>query len=226
MPWLVLASRSVAKPQSKSAGRRAAARDDATSGYADRRAEILRAAAGVFKSRGLRGSTFSHVAEALGTDRASLYYYFSSKEELFQELVSEAVRVNLDAATAVSKEKIDAPEKLRRIIEALMVSYGEFYPVLYLLIQENLSHVAPEHQDWADGIREVNRKYEKLLVRIIEQGQKDGTIRTHAPPWVLAYGIIGMVGWSNRWFNPADSELSAEEIGKAFADTVLDGLAV
>lgn len=45
-------------------------------------------------------------------------------------------------------------------------------------------------------------------------------------PWVIGYGIIGMVAWSNRWFDPNDSSVQAEEIGSAFADTLLSGLQV
>jgi hypothetical protein len=33
-----------------------------------------------------------------------------------------------------------------------------------------------------------------------------------------------MVAWSNRWFNPNESEVPAEEIGAAYADTLLSGL--
>ncbi|WP_051471196.1 TetR/AcrR family transcriptional regulator [Patulibacter minatonensis] len=214
----------MAKEPSKSASRRQAARDDATSGYEDRRREILRVGAEVFKARGLRGATLSHVAEALGTDRASLYYYFSSKEELFHEVVGEATRTNLEAARAIHAEDVPAPVKLRRLMEGLMVSYADFYPVLYVLIQENLSHVAPEHSGWADEMRQVNREYERVLVAIVQEGQDAGTLRVAGPAWVVAYGIIGMLGWSNRWFVPERSTTSAADIGAGFADAVLDGI--
>jgi hypothetical protein len=42
-------------------------------------------------------------------------------------------------------------------------------------------------------------------------------------PWVIAYGIIGMVTWSNRWFHPDKSAVRAEEIGAACAETLLQG---
>lgn len=213
----------VAKEPSKSASRRAAARDDATSGYEDRRREILRAGAEVFKQRGLRGATLSHVAEAMGADRASLYYYFSSKEELFHEIVGRAARINLESAVAIHAGDSPAPDKLRRLMEGLMVSYADFYPVLYVLIQENLTHAAEEHAGWAEEMKQVNREYERVLVAIVAEGQEAGTLRATAPAWVLAYGIIGMVAWSNRWYTP-DQPTSAQAIGSAFADAVLDGV--
>ncbi len=209
---------------SKIARRRAAARDDASSGYADRRREIVQVAARVFKERGFRGTTVAHIAEALGADRASLYYYVGSKEELFQAVVSEPMVRNLRNAQVIRDGEGPAPEKLRRLIDDLLHSYGEHYPVLYVLIQENLSHVAPERADWAEEMRRINRDYVDVLTDIVCGGQAEGTIRDTAPAWLLAYGIMGTLGWTNRWFNPDTSPVGADEIGAAFADMLLDGL--
>jgi TetR/AcrR family transcriptional regulator, cholesterol catabolism regulator len=211
--------------ESNIARRRAAARTDGGSEYSERRQEIIRVAARVFKERGLRGTTLSHVAEAMGADRATLYYYVASKEDLFQEIVGEAVKLNLATATEIRDADISAPEKLRQLIEKLMLSYAEFYPVLYVLIQENLNHVPPEQAEWAKEMKRINRAYERVVIDIVQEGQNQGTLRNSAPPWLVAYGILGMVAWTNRWFNPNDSRATAQEIGTAFADTILDGTA-
>jgi AcrR family transcriptional regulator len=207
------------------ANRRAAARGLNRREYADRRGEIIAAAAKVFKERGFRGTTLNHVAEAMSADRASMYYYFASKQELFQEIVIDAVKANVETAIAIRDGEGTAADKLRRLIEHMMDSYANNYPVLYVLIQENLSHVSPERSAWADEMRGVTREYEKAVIDIVEMGQREGTIRDIAPAWLLAYGVIGMVGWTNRWFNPRQSAATAEEIGAAFAETVLHGLA-
>jgi AcrR family transcriptional regulator len=217
-------SRQPSKDASNIARRRAAARDDMRTSYVARHREIVRVAAQVFKERGFLGTTLSHVADALGTDRASLYYYVSSKEALFQEIVADAVRLNLGTSVAGWDDHAPAPEKLRRLIEGLMMAYVEHHPVLFILLQENVDHLAPEHGEWAEEIKRFNEDYERMIVDIIQAGQDDGTLRATAPAWLLAHGIIGMVGWSYRWFDPEDSSLTAQEIGAAFADTVLLGL--
>ena len=76
--------------------RRAAAKADLAPNYEKRREEIYEAAACVFNRKGFSGTTVSAVAKELSIDRASLYYYISSKEQLFDELireVSDAVRI-------------------------------------------------------------------------------------------------------------------------------------
>ena len=54
----------------------------------DRRISILTAAAEVFVEEGFAASSMSTIASRLGGSKGTLYSYFSSKEELFAEVVS------------------------------------------------------------------------------------------------------------------------------------------
>ena len=147
-----------------------------------------------------------------------------SKEELFDEVVSDAVRANVARAQAIRDGAGHAPDKLARLITELMDSYAASYPFLYVFIQENLSHVGEKRSEWSTEMRGLNRAYQECVVDIITAGIAEGTVRPVAEPWVLAYGLIGMVGWTNRWFNPTKSDVDAATIGRAYADVVLDGL--
>jgi AcrR family transcriptional regulator len=200
------------------ARRRAAALGDGRPEYVERRREIVRAASEVFKARGFRGTTLGHVAERMGVDRASLYYYYSSKEELFDDLVADAVEVVTSTARAIRDSDAPAPHKLRRLIEDVMCCYERRYPVLFVLVQENLEQLAPAHARALKG-------YEEIVTEIIQGGLDDGSLRSRAPAWVLAHGVVGVLAWTNRWFVPAQSPLGSGEIGAAFSDLLLDGLA-
>ncbi len=204
--------------------RRAAAQGEGRTAYTERRQEIITAAARLFKTRGFRGTSIGQIAKALGTDRATLYYYIGSKEELFDEVVSDEVRANVARAQAIRDGEGTAPDKLYRLVTELMDSYAASYPFLYVFIQENLSHVSERRSEWSQEMRRLNKTYEDCVVAIIETGVAEGTIRPVAEPWVLAYGLIGMVGWTNRWFNPEKSPVDAATIGRAYADVLLDGL--
>lgn len=94
-----------AKPAASNiARRRAAAGHDGRDPCVERRQTIVRAAADVFTQQGFRGTTLAHVAESVGVDRASLCCYVASKDELFREIATEAVRRNLATAVAVRVE--------------------------------------------------------------------------------------------------------------------------
>lgn len=219
------ASSSADEPTSSIGRRRVAARDRSGAAYKKRREEIIQAAALVFRSKGYRASTLADVAEAVGGDRASLYFYISSKEEIFDEIVTEVVKKNLATAEEIRDSSEPATAKLRRLIAQVMNAYAEAYPFLYVYLQENLAHVSEKRQPWATELRNVNRRYEAAVDDIIQQGIDEGSIRALSDPKILAYGLLGMVNWSHRWFNPEKSLVSAEEIGAAYAEVLLNGLA-
>ena len=204
--------------------RRDAARTEGNPVYLQRRGELVAAAARVFKAKGLQGANLGDIAAEAGADRASLYYYVASKEELFHEVVREAVEANVVAATAIRDGDGSAAEKLRTLLVALMQSYADHYPMLYVFIQENLTHVPDEHSGWARDMRRANKTYEQIVIDLVQAGYDEGSLRPGAPAWVVAYGVMGMVGWTNRWFNPAESPVTAEQIGDWFADNLLLGL--
>lgn len=204
--------------------RRAAAQGENRTAYRERRQEIIAVAADLFKARGFQGTSIGQIAEALDTDRATLYYYIGSKEELFDEVVTDAVRANVDVAVSIKDGEGSAPDKLRRLVILLMESYATHYPFLYVYIQENLSHVGGNRAGWSREMRGLNKAYEDAVVAIIRSGIDEGTIRPVAEAWVMAYGVIGMFGWTNRWFNPATSPVDAATIGAAYADILLRGM--
>ncbi len=203
--------------------RRAAALDEGGAAYRGRRAEIIRAAGEVFKRLGFRGTKIGDIAEAVGMDRATIYYYVGGKEELFHQAVGDAVERNCLRAEAILTGPGTPAEKLRALVTDLMESYAASYPYLYLYIQEDLGPSASRSQ-WGRTMARFNKRYENAVVAIVEDGVADGTFHTATEPWVIAYGILGMAAWSNRWFNPETSSVPAREIGAAYAETLLRGL--
>jgi TetR/AcrR family transcriptional regulator, cholesterol catabolism regulator len=204
--------------------RRAAAKDDGSQAYHQRREEIKQAAGELFRRHGYRGTSMAQVAEALNLDRATLYYYVGSKEELFDDVVSQAVRANVEVAEAILARDEPAAGKLHELITSLMASYADNYPFLYVFIQENLTHVAGNRSAWSSEMRALNQRYEDIIVEIIQQGIDEGTIRPVADAWLQAYGLLGMVAWTNRWFHPGRSAVDAATIGETYASMLLDGM--
>lgn len=204
--------------------RRSAAQRDGTAAYQKRRKEITDAAICVFNQVGYKEASIGLVAEQLGTDRASLYYYISSKEELFDEIVGEVVKENVAIVQRIQKGSSSPRNKLRDLIVTVMTSYGKHYPLMFIYIRENLSHVSKDRAKWAQQMRKLNRDFEKAVTAIIEQGYADGSFRRIGPAKIVAYGIIGMMNFTHRWFKPSQLQVSAADIGSLYADLNLAGL--
>ena len=204
--------------------RRSAAKEDSSVVYQKRRKEIAEAAVRVFNKLGFTGASISAVADELDIDRASLYYYIASKEELFDEIIREVVERNAVLARTIRDSRMSPPRKLREMVVKLMASYADSYPLIYIYIRENLSHVSDRRSAWSKQMRKLNHEIEDALISIIEEGYADKSLRKAGSARVVAYGILGIIGWTHRWFKPGKSDVTAEEICKTYADMILAGL--
>lgn len=211
------------KPLSAIGERRSAANKEPRASYQNRREEISRAAVTVFHRLGYNAASVSAVAAEMGVDRASLYYYFSSKEQMFDEIVRSVLEENSALAARIAASGISPVRKMREIVTSLMISYSDNYPLLFVYIREDLAHVSDKRSAWSKEMRSLNRSIEQAFIDIIEQGYADGSFRRIGSARTVTYGILGMLNWSHRWFKPERSE-SAHQIGTTFAEMVLNGL--
>lgn len=203
--------------------RRLSAQKDARASYESRKAEISKAAITVFHRLGYQGASLSAVAAEVGVDRATIYYYFSSKEEMFDEVVRSVLEENESLARRIADSPISPSRKMRELIVAFMASFVETYPLLHIYVREDLKQVSGQRTDWSKHMRKLNRSIEDCFVNIIEQGFADRSFRKLGPARTVTYGILGMLNWSHRWFDPEKAQ-APQEIGKIFAEMVMGGL--
>ena len=75
------------------------------------RTVILAAGLEVFSQFGFRGSTLDQIAEAAGLSKPNLLYYFSSKDLIYTELLTELLKTWLDPLIAMN-DKGDPVEEI------------------------------------------------------------------------------------------------------------------
>jgi AcrR family transcriptional regulator len=208
-------------PKSGIDARRQAALKEGGAAYLARREEIVRAAAAVFRKRGFEAATLLDVAKSLGTDRASLYYYFASKEELLEEIVRNALTDVLDVAEAIKRSRASTREKITALIESMVHNYAKNYPHMSIYT-EDLGRIARQDSEWAVDVMDRTRRYEAVLRTVLAKGQRDGTLNRDVPVDLAVLSLVGMINWMHRWYRP-DHEFNPDEIAGAFTKIFLDG---
>jgi AcrR family transcriptional regulator len=196
--------------------RRTAARENPRNHYAERRRQVIRAAAEVFRVKGFGATSIRDVAEAANVNRASVYYYVESKEELFEAVVLDALEANVEMAEKVCRSSRDPVEKLDQLVKRLLRSYAENYPQMYVFIQESTGGNA------SAGIHDLERRFGDAFTKVIEQGIKRGVFRSDLSPRVASNALLGMVNWTHRWYRP-DGALTADELGDQFVRLMCRG---
>jgi AcrR family transcriptional regulator len=203
--------------------RRAAALAEGSPGYQAKRSELIHAAATVFAEKGFEAATLNDIAERVGTDRATLYYYFGSKQELLQEAVRGGVEANLVEVERILKLEEAPDEKLRLIVERLLSSYETDYPYMYVYIQEDMRKVASEHSAWAKEMTRLTRRFESISLQLIKQAMAEGRFRDDIEPDLAANALFGMINWTHRWFKPGRRR-KAEDLSASFWTIFSDGM--
>jgi len=86
-----------------------------------RREAILDAAAGLFQEMGYERASMNELAKRLGGSKATLYSYFTSKEEIFSAVIRAYATQHLTEAA----EALAAPADAGRTLEEVLLRFGK-----------------------------------------------------------------------------------------------------
>ena len=180
---------------------------------------ILEGASVVFRRVGYARARLEDVAAEVGINRASLYYYVGTKEELLVALLQPpAFEMTRHCREALHSDA-PADDKLRRALRSFIEDLST-HPELFVLFTES-GHLAsiPE----AEPIVDNANAYGRVLLAIIEEGVATRVFRTDLDARLVMLGILGMHNWIHRWYVP-EGRNSLDEIGEVFAELILSGL--
>lgn len=194
--------------------------------YEAKRKELLLIAARLFKEQGFQTTRLLDIANEAGLDRATVYYYVGSKEELFQETVEGVLDANIAAAEQlIADTELSAIGRLKIIFTTLMVSYEENYPATFVYIQEQMHQVGAEETAWAQEIMKKTRRFDQILLGFIKQAVEEGDLRGDIPVRLTENALFGMLNWTHRWFVPGKG-LTGREVAEAFWSIFMEGVQV
>jgi len=183
----------------------------------DTRERLLRVAAELFAANGYHATGMKELEKATGLGRSSLYYQFSSKEEMLFEIVTRYLRELIDYGNELMRREMDAQERLRQLSRGVMRTIARDLPELTVCFRE--VHAIGESR--RGELMDLHRSYEQVWTDVLQLGVQDGVFRTSDAMAVKA--LLGMHHYSYLWFRP-DGPRSPEDVADAFVDLFLNGL--
>ncbi len=185
---------------------------------AEREDQLIETATRLFNEKGYHNTSMQDLADALGMQKGSLYYYIESKEELLRRLLKRATSFLTSQIDEIYASDLPPAEKLRWALEhhaAMMMDHLDLVAV-YLQEYRNLP---PERLEEALAVR---KHYEQVLMQIINDGITAGDFRPTNVKMAV-FGFLGMVNWTHQWFSP-DGPFTSQEIAATLSDLALHGL--
>ena len=138
----------------------------------ERRQQILKAARSVFIEKGCMAARMQDVAERAALSKGAVYFYFSSKKELFDALVEEEYRTTMGILEAAAQDPRPAAV---RFVE-LGARYLEYFaaleapPRFFLLMIEMATRDAGVRARVTDIHAQFVSRVEALIAAGIEEG--------------------------------------------------------
>lgn len=135
-----------------------------------KREQILEAAHRHFSHYGFSKVTMNDIAAELGMGKASLYYYFPTKEELFQAVLTAKHEDFLNEIYTVTNTKLSSAKKIRTYVEMRMNYFCEVLN-LNLVDFQYWQSIRPHLKT---TFRKLAQKEQQMLRQIMTEGVRAG----------------------------------------------------
>jgi len=187
----------------------------------DTRDLILQTAAKLFRDHGYSGTTLRLIANNAGLKAGSIYYHFTSKEEIVDEVLNVGItslHVAVQEAVAQAQNKEDHREIIGLAIKAHMRVV--FSKADFSAANMRLHSQLPDSILDQETVRRL--KYGELWDGLLLAARQSGELRQDIGVGFLRQFILGAMNWNIEWFDSQRSSVDA--LADRVVHLVFDGV--
>jgi len=173
------------------------------------RRRIFEAAISLFRERGFESTTVDEITEKADVGRGTFFNYFPRKEAVLAFLSEERVTLAEENAAALLGSVSPARDKLHEIYAFAASAYVSDRELSRFVFEEWMRQAFTPTED-------TGSRWQKLIVRVVEQGQAAGELRADAPALLLE-SLLSSVYMTTLYY-----WLCCPAGGPAVCDTALD----
>ncbi len=173
---------------------------------ANRRAELVRVAAHLFREKGFDGTTVRDIADAVGMRSGSPFYHFRSKQEILLAVMEEGLAAGLEATEAVLGRGLPPREKFRALVRShLSTLFDEGHDFIPVLLYD---WRALESGNRAKIIA-VKDRFDAIWQAMVRELKAAGLLHTDSRLARLL--VLGAINYMATWYQ-RDGKLSLDEV--------------
>ena len=189
-------------------------------GSKDKREAIIAAAERIFSRKGFFQAKVEEIAAEAGVGKGTVYEYFSSKEDVFKEMVIHITQdIKLDF---LGKDDFaSSTEEIKKIIEENLKFVRKHKSMARMLMQEHMT-VSDEVFQY---MKEIKNEGLKSLEDIIVDGIKKGEFRQDINSMVTAHLILGAIMSLSGDIIQGDDAISVMDLTDNVIEMMLYGIA-
>lgn len=181
---------------------------------APKRQQILTAAFQVFAEKGFHNAKIEEIAQVAQVGKGTVYEYFQSKNQLFQEMLKAEMTAFERTLTEELEREVSTRGKLVILIEKNIELGNDYRPLAKIAFMET-NILEGTFRDWMINLYNVRVQ---IIEGIIQEGINNGEIRSINPKLFtsLFYAALGAL------HSPfAQGDLAMED-PKSYAEEIID----
>lgn len=163
----------------------------------NRRADLVRVSARLFREKGFDGTTIRDIAGAVGMRSGSPFYHFKSKQEILAAVMEEGLVAGLAeterivAGGQAPRQKFHA--LVRSHLETVLADGHDFIPVLLY----EWRALSPDLQARIIGLKD---RYDQLWQQVLTELWQAGLVRSDNK--LVRLLMLGAINYSVQWYKP------------------------
>jgi AcrR family transcriptional regulator len=178
---------------------------------------ITNTAAKLFSNRGYVETSMDDIAAAAKISKGSIYYYFDTKCEILDYILSTFMDAVLENAGHELQEIDDPRERIRIMILRHVKTYAGNTYLAKALLHE--AHNLPAAK--SKKIKAKEREYFRIVSQVLSAYLQHDTDKDRLT--VLTFNLLGMCNWIYSWYNPKKA-IDPEQLAQLIFDTFVNGL--
>jgi len=177
---------------------------------------ILEAARKRFAYYGFAKVTMDEIASDVAMSKASLYYYFPTKEGVFKAVIAEEQRQFIAQTQSILENRRSARDKLMEYAEKRLTLFRDLLNLSNLTFQK----FAEVKSDFKDLFVNFEKEELKLLQQIIQLGKRSGEFSTSVPHHLAEVTLHALYGLRVRALRIAEGGTLDDETYNALRKEV------
>lgn len=187
---------------------------------AERRAELLATAAGVFADQGYDATTVRRIADTAGMLAGSLYYHFDSKESMLDEILSAFLDELWRCYDTVLAAGLGPRETIAALVTQSFRQIDRHGPAVAIYQRES-RHLSAQAR--FAYLADSQLKFENAWLRTLERGVAQEDFRSDLDVRLVYRFVRDTVWVAASWYRPGGTH-SPEEIARQYLSMVLAGI--
>ena len=183
-------------------------------------ANKLYAAADLIASSGLANTKIEDIAAASGVPKATLYYYFTGKDEILSFLLRDSLSLLAREVAAAADAPGSGRQRLAAVI-TVQIAHTMDRPGSSRALVGDLGR-AIRLPELATAVQEA---FYDPLARVLNAGAADGSLRSLDDPESGAVSIFGAIMMTAMLHNVIKSDKAVAEVADGVIDLIVNGLA-